>query len=73
MAGSFKHEGAWHALVETPAGLFSLAVGEKLGAEGGQLVAIDETALRVSVPVRQATGLWGSRLEILSVRLLVRK
>jgi Tfp pilus assembly protein PilO len=73
MVGSFKHEGAWHALVWTQAGLFSLTVGGRLGAEGGQLVGIDETALRVSVPVQQAGGHWGSRLEILPIRLQVKK
>jgi len=68
LVGTFDHGGARHALILTPAGLFRLAVGERLGVEGGRVTSLEEAQLQVSTPVKQADGRWRPRLDVLPIR-----
>jgi Tfp pilus assembly protein PilP len=68
LVGTFKHGGARHALILTPAGLYQLALGERLGVEGGRVIALEEAELQVSTPVKQADGRWKPHLDVLPIR-----
>ena len=56
MVGSWHSEGKASALVQTPAGLFRVTVGDTLGSENGQVVRLDETRLQVRMPLVQGAG-----------------
>jgi len=71
MVGSVQQDGEWHALVLTPAGLFRLIRWDRVGAEGGMVVAIQEAELRVRIPVQDKAGGWRHRLDVL--RLMAQK
>lgn len=68
MVGSFITAGTPHALVQTPVGLFRVGVGQRLGAEGGRVVRLDEQQLHVRV-VERTAGRVSERLEALSLQL----
>ena len=66
MVGSFITADHPHALVQTPAGLFRVGLGQRLGAEGGRVVSLEEQQLQVRVVDRTA-GRVSERLEALSL------
>ncbi len=68
MVGSFSRNGVPYALVQTPMGLFSVATGERLGAEGGRVQDMDETRMQVAVRLPQAQGSWVKGLTVLSIQ-----
>jgi len=50
LVGVFSHQHQWHGVVLTPAGLFAVTQGDRLGAEGGRVLAVQATALEVRLP-----------------------
>jgi Tfp pilus assembly protein PilP len=69
MVGSFTSSGVPYALVQTPAGLFHVAMGDMLGAEGARVVDLDDTQLNLRMRVKQENGRSTER----QVRLAVRR
>lgn len=65
MVGSVSSQGKRHALVQTPAGLFQVTVGDPLGAESGQVLSLDETQMQVRLP--QGRGPRQAQLATLSL------
>jgi hypothetical protein len=68
LVGTFNQGEARHALILTPAGLFRLAVGDRLGVEGGRVTLLEEAELQVSTPVKQSDGRWRPRADVLTIR-----
>ena len=50
LVGVFSHQHQWHGVVLTPAGLYAVTQGDRLGAEGGRVLAVQATALEVRLP-----------------------
>lgn len=69
MVGSFTSSGVPYALVQTPVGLFHVAMGDMLGAEGARVVDLDDTQLNLRMRVKQENGRSTER----QVRLAVRR
>lgn len=61
MVGSLAREGRTQALVQAPGALYTVQVGDRLGAQGGRVTAITETAITLRERVRDAAGAWSER------------
>jgi len=72
MVGSFSSSGVPNALVQTPAGLFHVAIGDVLGVEGAQVVGLDDTQLKLRMRVKPVNGLWTERQDVLSIRQIAK-
>lgn len=61
MVGSLAREGRTQALVQAPGALHTVRVGDRMGAQGGRVTAITETAITLRERVRDAAGAWSER------------
>lgn len=68
MVGSFSSAGVPSALVQTPAGLFRVAEGDLVGAEGARVVGLDDTQMSLRLRVKQENGRWTERQDALSIQ-----
>jgi len=68
MVGSFSSRGVSYALVQTPAGLFQVAVGDVLGAEAARVAGLDEDQITLRLRFRQGNGRWAERQDALSIQ-----
>jgi Tfp pilus assembly protein PilP/Tfp pilus assembly protein PilO len=68
MVGSLTSAGALFALVQTPAGLFRVSLGDVLGSEGAKVVRLEAQQLFLSLPAKQQDGRWTERSVTLPIR-----
>ena len=67
LVGVFSHQHQWHAVVQTPAGIYAVTQGDRLGAEGGRVLAVKDTALEVRVPVASKAQTPGEGHQVLTL------
>jgi len=69
MVGSVRHGGALEALLQAGPRVLRVAVGQYLGPDHGQVIAIDEQALQYRELLQEPGGAWRERHASLSLQL----
>jgi hypothetical protein len=68
MVGSFSSGGAASALVQTPAGLFRVSVGDELGVEGARVVNLSARQIDLRMPLKPGSARFAEHQAVLSMR-----
>jgi Tfp pilus assembly protein PilP len=71
LVGVFSHQQQWHAVVQTPAGIYAVKQGDRLGTEGGRVLAVKDTALEVRVPLVSKAQTLGEGHQVLTLAPLM--
>lgn len=67
LVGVFSHQHQWLGVVLTPAGLYTVTQGDRLGSEGGYVLAVQATALEVRLPAASQAPAFMPRHQVLTL------